>query len=150
MSYLFSERRSANVPLFERNEGEVKRTGAIREIMVYKVNEIEQEQREICEKYETPFFPSEPNSKVGIALKTLGQKPINGLRHPPEGGTNGWYIWGGTNLSSDPDFFQPLHTEHLVEQLPEIVKFLGLPPGYRFLVAGSHLDVWYDPKLLHV
>src|SRR5260370_8665360 len=123
MSYLFSERRSANVPLFERNEGEVKRTGAIREIMVYKVNEIEQEQREICEKYETPFFPSEPNSKVGIALKTLGHKPINGLRHPPEGGPNGWYIWGGTNLSSVPVFCNSRPPDRSLHHIPQLVTF---------------------------
>jgi hypothetical protein len=118
--------------------------------MPYNKKEIEQQQRAICEKYETPFFPSEADSKVGIALKTLDQKPINGLRHPPQDGTNGWYIWGGKTLSSDPDFFQPLHTEHLAEELPEVLKFLGLPPGYRFLVAGSHLDVWYDPKLVDI
>jgi hypothetical protein len=112
--------------------------------------EIEREQRVICEKYETFFFPSKPGSTVGIALKTLDQKPINGLRHPPGAGTSGWYIWGGRALSSGSDFFQPLHTEHLIVELPEILKFLGLPPGYRFLVAGSHLDIWYDPGLLDV
>ncbi|WP_432444553.1 immunity protein Imm33 domain-containing protein [Rhizobium leguminosarum] len=30
-----------------------------------------------------------------------GDLPLNGLRHPPEAGTNGWFIWGG-EYSTDP------------------------------------------------
>jgi hypothetical protein len=32
--------------------------------------------------------------------------------------------------------------------MPQVAGFLGLPPGYRFLLAGDHVDVWYDEKLL--
>ena len=58
--------------------------------MSYK--EIEAEQRTVCLAYGAVFEPSAPGTKVGIALDTLIQAPINGLRHPPEGDTNGWYI----------------------------------------------------------
>jgi hypothetical protein len=37
-------------------------------------------------------------------------------------------------------FFKPLHASHLIEKLPEVVRFLGLPPGSRFLLAGEHVD----------
>jgi hypothetical protein len=30
----------------------------------------------------------------------------------------------------------------------EILKFLGLPPGWRFLTDGLYVDVWYDAALL--
>jgi hypothetical protein len=76
--------------------------------------------------------------------------PRNGLRHPPEGDTTGWYIWAGDTLSDDADFFEPLHVRHLVERCPELLKFLGLPPGWRFLVASAHEDVWEDESLLDV
>ena len=74
--------------------------------------------------------------------------PINGLRHPPEGDTTGWYIWAGEELSEDPDFFVPLHFEHLAEWCPGVTKFLALPPGWRFLTAPDHEDVWFDVSLL--
>jgi hypothetical protein len=49
--------------------------------------------------------------------------------------TSGWYIWAGEGgPSDDPDFFVPLHVEHLAEWCPHITKYLGLPPGWRFLV----------------
>jgi hypothetical protein len=33
---------------------------------------------------------------------------------------------------------------------PSVVQYLGLPPGWRFLVAGRRVDVWFDETLLNV
>lgn len=86
-------------------------------------------------------------TKLGIALGTLGKTPINGLRHPAEGETNGWYIWCGEELSADDDFFSPLHVEHISDYLPEVVEYLDLPPGYRFLIDYSdYEDIWFDKE----
>jgi len=109
----------------------------------------EQIQMALCRQYGREFVPCPSDSKLGLALQTLGRMPINGLRHRPANGTNGWYIWAG-EYSSDKDFFAPLHTWHLPQRLPEAVRFLGLPPGNRFLVAGDYVDVWFDEFLLRV
>ena len=112
---------------------------------------IENEQKEVCEKYGVAYCPSPPDMKLGIALNVReGVMPINGLRHPPEGDTTGWYIWAGEELSNAPDFFKPLHVEHLSEWCPQVHKYLGLPPGWRFLVAGDYEDGWYDESLLDI
>lgn len=112
--------------------------------------ELQSLQIAVCSKYGQRWMIPPLNSKLGLALKTLGKVPINGLRHPSKGETNGWYIWCGEELSNAPDFFSPLHTSHLRERCPEALQFIGLPPGYRFLWAGDHIDVWYDPTLLDV
>lgn len=89
------------------------------------------------------------NLKVGISYNVKeGVLPINGLRIKPEGDTTGWYIWGGTELSDDKDFFQPTHVEHLNDWNPLIEKYLGLSPGWRFLITDDYEDVWFDEKLL--
>ena len=112
---------------------------------------IELEQSDLCKKYGVPHCPSPSNLKVGIALNVRdGIDPINGLRHPLEGDTTGWYIWAGEEFSDDADFFKPLHAGHLSEWCPEIQKFLALPPCWRFLKAGNYEDVWYDESLLEV
>lgn len=112
---------------------------------------IESSQKEVCEKYGAVYQPSPSEMKVGISLNVReGVMPINGLRHPPEGDTTGWYIWAGEELPSDADFFKPLHVEHLSDWCPQVQKYLGLPPGWRFLVAGHNEDVWYDESLLDV
>jgi hypothetical protein len=30
------------------------------------------------------------------------------------------------------------------------MKYLALPPGWRFLIATNHEDVWFDAALLDV
>jgi hypothetical protein len=88
-----------------------------------------------------------PDLKVGIALTSLEQLPLNALRHRPEAGTVGWYIWGG-ELSDAPDFFQPLHASHLDEYVPNLLPYLALAPGWRVLLAPDQVEVWHDPGLL--
>ena len=114
------------------------------------MNEQDALQKELCKSLDIDWVESPENMKVGISLSALdGKMPINGLRHNIEGETTGWYIWGGEEFSSDPDFFKPLHVKHLKEKCPQIIKFLGLPPGYRFLTDGKYEDVWEDLTLLN-
>lgn len=111
--------------------------------------EIQQIQKEVCLKYETNFYISESSLKLGISENvTQGILPVNGLRIKPEGDTVGWYIWAGEEMSQDPEFFRPLHVTHIKEIAPQIEKYLGLPPGWRFLIAEEYEDVWFDSELL--
>ncbi|MFI5125048.1 MAG: hypothetical protein ACHQDF_06975 [Chitinophagales bacterium] len=64
--------------------------------------------------------------------------------------TTGWYLWSGEEFSEDPNFFVPLHVEHLKEWCPEIIKYLRLAPGWRFLIAPNYEDVWEDLTLLEI
>jgi hypothetical protein len=112
-------------------------------------NEIVQKQKEICQKWQTDFLESPLDSKVGISENVKsGTLPINGLRMYPEGDTSGWYIWAGEELSKDNDFFKPLHILHLAEWIPNVDKYLGLLPGWRFLIANDYEDIWFDEELL--
>jgi hypothetical protein len=109
-------------------------------------------QQRVCERYRSPFVPAPAYLKVGIAdnVRISGLKPLNGLRHPPQGDTTGWYLWAGEKFGTDPDFFRPLHVIHLLDECPIALKYLGLGPGWRFLVDDRYEDVWYDAALLKV
>lgn len=88
--------------------------------------------------------------KVGISRSVRdGVLPLNGIRHLPVGETTGWYIWAGEELSQDEDFFVPLHVEHLSAWCPQVVPYLALPPGWRFLLAPGYEDVWFDSSIVH-
>lgn len=103
---------------------------------------------EVCKRFGVlSEFPL-ASDKVGIALGTLNLLPLNALRHKPEGGTCGWYVWGGGSMSTDEDFFSPLHFVHLPELVPQLIPYLGLPPGWRVLLAPGYEDVWADESLL--
>lgn len=88
------------------------------------------------------------NETVGLSgpLKT---GVVHGLRHQSEPGKTGWYVWQG-ELKQDPDFFKPMHAFHITDELPELQKYLQLPPGYRFLIdtTNGYEDIWFDEQLL--
>ncbi|MFO1014147.1 MAG: hypothetical protein U1E50_10330 [Caulobacteraceae bacterium] len=107
-----------------------------------------EEQEALCAKYGAAASRISPRQTVGFArdFDPLVQ-PCNGVRYPPEGDATGWYLWTGPELSDDRDYFLPVRVEHLEELCPEVVKYLGLPPGWRFLFAEKYEDVWRDEDI---
>lgn len=89
---------------------------------------------------------------VGIApSRHEGLLPLNAIRHPAEGQSNGWYVWRGEGIPQDQDdFFVPCHIEHLPDHIQEVVPYLALPPGWGVVLAPGYEDVWYDEGLLDV
>lgn len=86
--------------------------------------------------------------KLGVAPSLFGSElPVVGVRYLPTKDTCGWYIWAG-DYSEDPDFFQSQHAEHVFAVRPEVVDYLGLPPGWGFIIAPGYEDVWQDDTLL--
>jgi len=106
------------------------------------------QQEAICRRYGVVPFPVSAEDKVGISRNVKDRLlPINGVRCRPENGTSGWYIWAGEDMSTDADFFAPLHVSHLADWCPAVIQFLLLPPGWRFLLADDYFDVWFDPEV---
>ena len=105
---------------------------------------------DVCERLGVTPDPPSADSRLGIAHNARESDlwPLNGLRHRPERGTSGWYLWRGETLSQAEDFFASLHTVHVPDWCPEAVRFLALPPGWRFLLAPGQEDVWYDATLV--
>ena len=99
----------------------------------------------------TPDAPRD-DARLGIARNARERElwPLHGLRHRAEHGTSGWYIWRGEGLSQADDFFESLHTSHLSDWCPDAIRFLALPPGWRFLLAPGQEDAWYDAALVNV
>ncbi|WP_298481439.1 hypothetical protein [uncultured Maribacter sp.] len=103
-------------------------------------------QKQICKKYNSDFNEIDEKLFIGVS-SNLELEPINGLRHPKHGKMSGWYIWSG-EWSNDDDFFEPLCLEHLIEKKPDLIKYLGLNVGFRFLAdKKGYVDVWYDKSI---
>ena len=116
-----------------------------------KQSSLQMRQKEICKKYGSQFYEYHKHETLGISINVKENiMPLNGFRHPPEGDTCGWYIYAAEELKEDIDFFKPLHIEHIQEWCPQVQKYLGLAPGWRFLIAEDYEDVWFDESLLKV
>ncbi len=111
-------------------------------------DDIAKKRAHLAERFGYVPCAAPPHEKIGIARTVIaGQLPIHGVRCLPENGTTGWYIWSGDTMSEESDFFLPIHVAHLEEYCPDAVPYLELPPGWRFLVAPGHEDVWFDPDV---
>jgi len=117
------------------------------DIVVYNVwNSHIESQKETCATNNSQWKPINKKLRVGVSAN-LDNDPITGLRHPSENGTTGWFIWTGEYSERD-DFFRPMCAEHLLQIRPDIIKYLGLDIGYRFLAdKNGYADIWFDEKL---
>ena len=114
------------------------------------MTDLESVQEALCRKYNAGFSPSALNKVVGISKNFGGsEKPINGLRHSTTETSTGWFLWAG-EYSDRKDFFEPVHMEHVIKRYPEVVPYLGLSPGWRFLIDPDqdYEDVWRDNNLI--
>jgi hypothetical protein len=90
------------------------------------------------------------NLIIGLAIETIGKQPVNGLRHLPTETTTGWYIWCGEEFSQHSDFFKPVCLNHIKSKLPQIIKYLNMKPGTRFIADDNgYEDIWHDPNIVH-
>lgn len=101
-------------------------------------------QQSVCAKHGAKFVGVHKHSMVRLALGSLGQQPFQGLRSAPDGESSGWFLWAGQYSTAD-DFFQLVSYSALFEKCPQVIKYLGLPPGYRFVVdCEGYGEVWLD------
>jgi len=111
-------------------------------------NGIEAAQIAMCRHFGAEFLASGDDQTLGLSRDfSFERLPVHGLRRPPEPGTCGWYIWSGAELSQDEDFFAPIQVSHLLTKSPSLVQYLGLAPGWRFIIAADRVDVWRDASL---
>ena len=113
---------------------------------LHRWNEAVELQKEVCMRLGTDYYPLDPLQNVGLS-DNLDESPLHGLRYPSDR-YSGWFVWSGDFQQRD-DFFRPHHAVHLLDTAPLLVKYLGLGPGYRFLIdRQGYEDVWLDESLL--
>lgn len=101
-------------------------------------------QKWICEKYGALYCPCKGSDRVGIAIQTLQNEPIYGTRELNPDGSSSWYIYAG-QYSADDDFYKPVCIDHLETLLPIVLRYLALPPGWKFIIdKNGYEDVWQE------
>ncbi len=109
--------------------------------------EIQQTQQECCEHYSSNYTPTELEQLVVISDGIYeGAVPVEGVRYPSPSHMTGWWLTTD-NYNGDVDTLQSVHFRHIVEKRPELAIYMGLKPGYRFLLGGKDEHVWFDEKV---
>lgn len=110
--------------------------------------DIIEEQKLVCEQYDSAYRAVNDNDMVAIALSSLKEETIVGIRKLPDPTDQiAWFIYGG-ELDDADDFFTTISVKELAEVFPEALPFLALDTGYRFLIDhDDYEDVWREGML---
>lgn len=73
--------------------------------------------------------------------------PFTARHFPPVGSRNGWVLWTGAEPVTYPGYVA-VTTGELVRWVPQVARYIELPPGWSFQIAPNHEDVWEEPELL--
>ncbi|ALH96032.1 hypothetical protein [Acinetobacter equi] len=109
------------------------------------LQELIAEQKLLCEEVGSAYIEVKGDDVVAVAVHTLNQDPIVGIRKPVETEENvSWYIYGG-ELQEGEDFFETMTVKKLQDIIPEVLPYLALDIGYRFMIDGDdYEDVWKE------
>lgn len=103
------------------------------------------EQVTLCKEHNViPVFPL-IGQKVPMSKDIYVGSEVNGVRYNDEGHMTGWYLTSNS-YNGDISTLSVDHLYHLIKTRPEIVKFLALPPGYRFFHDSLGAEVWKDEE----
>lgn len=103
------------------------------------------EQKLLCEEFGSNYVEVKGDDVVAVAVHSLNKEPLVGLRKAPQTDENiSWFIYGG-ELGEGEDFFETMSIKKLQEILPEVLPYLALQQGFRFMIDGDdYEDVWKE------
>jgi len=110
-----------------------------------KLQDLIDEQKLLCEEFDSTYIEVKADDLIAVALDSIKQEPLVGIRKRPTAGeTVTWYIYGGELQSNDEDF-EIMSVKELQEILPEVLPYLALDHGYRFMIdQDDYEDVWKE------
>lgn len=101
------------------------------------------QQSEICWKNNLiPVFPNF-NQSVVISDGVYEGKDIEGIRYDSPQNESGWYLITD-DYNDDINSLKVVHFYHVAFARPDILKFLALPFGHRFLMKNNNIVISQD------
>jgi hypothetical protein len=103
------------------------------------------EQKETCEQHKVSPVPPYPDQMIVVSDGVLEGDPVEGVRYPSPDHMSGWWLTT-SKYNGNSDSLKTEHAYHVYEKRPDLIKFLALPHGYRFMENKEKHDIWFDEK----
>lgn len=101
-------------------------------------------QRWVVERYGAEFDPIEEEDLVAVSASIMASgTAVDGVRYPPVGPNSGW-ILTEPGFSGTVDDLEHHHAYHVAASRPDIERYFGLPPGWRFEWSNDGEAVFRD------
>lgn len=103
------------------------------------------EQSEICRQHNfIPLFPNF-NQSVVISDGVYEGKDIEGIRYDSPQDESGWYLITD-DYNDDIKSLKMVHFYHVAFARPDILKYLAIPFGYRFIMKEGNIEIYKDEE----
>lgn len=103
------------------------------------------EQSEICwQQNLIPLFPTF-NQSVVISDGVYEGKDVEGIRYDSPQDETGWYLITD-DYNDDIKSLKVVHFYHVAFARPDILKYLAIPFGYRFLMDEGEIEIRKDQE----
>lgn len=100
-------------------------------------------QSELCSHYGLPVQFPNFSQMVVISKGVYEGKDIEGIRYESPEHMSGWWLITD-DYDDNIESLMTVHFHHVVFSRPDIVKYLALPFGYRFLMDNGNISVSKD------
>jgi hypothetical protein len=100
------------------------------------------DQHEVCLKAGSVFAPPRPDQLVAVSADLTISPEIEGVRYSLGSNKSGWIITS-QGFSGPVKSLQQEHMLHIIQYRRDIIRYLALSTGYRFLSNGES-RVWFD------
>ncbi|WP_455580129.1 immunity protein Imm33 domain-containing protein [Chryseobacterium cucumeris] len=103
------------------------------------------QQSKICwEQNLIPLFPNF-NQSVVISDGVYEGKDIEGIRYDSRQGESGWYLITD-DYNDDIKSLKMVHFYHVAFARPDILQYLAIPFGYRFIIKNGNVEICRDEE----
>lgn len=100
-------------------------------------------QSELCSHYELPVQFPNFNQSVVISDGVYEGKDIEGIRYNSPQNESGWYLITD-DYNDDIKSLKVVHFYHVAFARPDILKYLAIPFGHRFLMDNGNISISKD------
>lgn len=100
-------------------------------------------QHDLCSRVGAEFAPPRPDQMIVISEGVYEGDPVEGVRYPSPPHMSGWWLTTD-RYNDDINSLKTVHSHHVTEKRPDLVRFLALPSGYRFFSTEG--NVWFDEE----
>ncbi|WNI38410.1 hypothetical protein [Chryseobacterium sp. SG20098] len=103
------------------------------------------QQSEMCLQYDLiPLFPNF-NQSVVISGGVYEGKDIEGIRYDSSQDESGWYLITD-DYNDDIKSLKMVHFYHVAFARPDILQYLAIPFGYRFIMKNGNVEICRDEE----
>jgi hypothetical protein len=111
----------------------------------YAIESIKGQTEECLKRGVKPLFPTF-SQMIVVSKGVIDGQQLDAVRYSSPNHMTGW--WLTTSLyDGNINSLETIHYYHVAFNRPDIIKWLALPNGFRFL-SGDLNEVWFDKEVL--